>query len=160
MSIERELFPQLVQRGSLFARAYECYWLDAGTPKNYYRAIRDILFGARIGEIVPSGARYPAPNQPDDAQGHCYIGSSVGLSSRSRVVGSVIEDGVEIADGATIIDSVVLESARVGPGAIVRGSIVGARTIVPEDVHLDALAIVAESTELHPGDSLVGAGQA
>ncbi len=77
----------------------------------------------------------------------------------SRVVGSVIEDGVEIAEGATVIDSIVLEGARVGPGAVVRGSIVGARTMVPEDVHLDDLAIVAESTELRPGDSLVGAGR-
>ncbi|MCL5973626.1 MAG: NDP-sugar synthase [Ferrimicrobium sp.] len=159
MSIERELFPRLVEEGNLFARAYECYWLDAGTPKNYYRAIRDILFGARIGELVPATSWYPAPNQPDDAHGHCYIGSAVELSSMSRVVGSVIEDGVEIAEGATVIDSIVLEGARVGPGAVVRGSIVGARTMVPEDVHLDDLAIVAESTELRPGDSLVGAGR-
>ncbi|MGC9155965.1 MAG: sugar phosphate nucleotidyltransferase [Ferrimicrobium sp.] len=159
MSIERELFPQLVEQGTLFARAYECYWLDAGTPKNYYRAIRDILFGARMGELVPPRAWYPAPNQPEDAVGHCYFGSSVQLSSVSRVVGSVIEDGVEIADGATVIDSVVLEGARVGPGSVIRGSIVGAHTVVPEDVHLDELAIVAESTDLHPGDSLVGVGQ-
>ncbi len=159
MSIERELFPHLVEQGSLFARAYECYWLDAGTPKNYYRAIRDILFGARLGELVPPRAWYPAPNQPDDdSNGHCYIGTAVELSSVSRVIGSVIEDGVEISDGATIVDSIVLEGARVGPGSVVRGSIVGARTVVPEDVHLDDLAIVAESTELHPGDSLVGVG--
>ena len=42
VSIEREVFPQLVGEG-LYARRLEGYWMDIGTPERYLQATWDIL---------------------------------------------------------------------------------------------------------------------
>src|SRR5262249_13855728 len=42
VSIEREIWPQLVGRG-LYAYPHDAYWLDIGTPETYLRASVDIL---------------------------------------------------------------------------------------------------------------------
>jgi mannose-1-phosphate guanylyltransferase len=157
-SIERQVFPELVSQGRLYARSYRCYWLDAGTPQNYYRAVRDILLGARASEPIPSWGRMPVPGQPPNSGASCYLGSAVRIADGATVAGSVIEDGAEIADGATVVDSVVLEGARIGRDAVVRNSIIGSETELPERVRLERLAVVARSSTLTPGAHLAGAG--
>ena len=42
VSIEREVFPQLVGNG-LYGRRLEGYWMDIGTPERYLQASWDIL---------------------------------------------------------------------------------------------------------------------
>jgi len=157
-SIERQVFPELVSQGRLYARSYRCYWLDAGTPQNYYRAVRDILMGKRASEPIPPWGRMPAPGQANEPRESCYLGAEVEISDGATVSGSVIEDGAEIADGATVVDSVVLEGARIGRDAVVRHSIIGAETRLPERVRLEQLAVVARSSALAPGAHLAGAG--
>ena len=44
VSIEREIWPQLVGEG-LYAFPHEAYWLDIGTPERYLEATFDILEG-------------------------------------------------------------------------------------------------------------------
>src|SRR3954452_10330936 len=43
-SIERDVFPQLVNKG-LYGCVSEYYWLDIGTPERYLQATFDILEG-------------------------------------------------------------------------------------------------------------------
>ena len=47
VSIERETFPALVERGALFAVQSDAYWIDAGTPAAYLQANLDLLDGVR-----------------------------------------------------------------------------------------------------------------
>ena len=43
VSIERDVFPRLVERGTLYGVALPGYWLDVGTPESYLQAHRDVL---------------------------------------------------------------------------------------------------------------------
>lgn len=41
ISIEKEIFPQLAKDGRLYGYKFEGQWLDAGTPENYEKAIKE-----------------------------------------------------------------------------------------------------------------------
>jgi mannose-1-phosphate guanylyltransferase len=47
VSVERETFPILVERGELFAMATDDYWIDTGRPETYLQANLDVLDGRR-----------------------------------------------------------------------------------------------------------------
>ncbi|MBS1838415.1 MAG: NDP-sugar synthase, partial [Actinobacteria bacterium] len=52
-SIEREVFPALVERGQLFGLESSAYWIDAGTPESYLQAHLDLIDGLR-GSFEPA----------------------------------------------------------------------------------------------------------
>src|SRR5437868_11664688 len=43
VSIERDVFPRLVEQGTCYGLALPGYWLDVGTPESYLQAHRDVL---------------------------------------------------------------------------------------------------------------------
>jgi mannose-1-phosphate guanylyltransferase len=111
VSIERELFPRLVEEGSLCALALTGYWLDVGPPASYLRAQLDLL--ARGNEVAV----------------HREARESAGVQLCSRVV---IEPDVEIERVSRIGPFVhvgygaraVLPRAKVSTGALQRRAIV------------------------------------
>ena len=52
VSVERETFPILVERGSLFAMATDDYWIDTGRPETYLKANLDVIDGRRTSMRV------------------------------------------------------------------------------------------------------------
>ena len=58
LSIEREVFPNLVEDGALFAFASDAYWIDTGTPERYIAALVDLVRRAPPGphDRGPRGA--------------------------------------------------------------------------------------------------------
>jgi mannose-1-phosphate guanylyltransferase len=126
ISIEREIFPALIERGrALYGYLAEAYWTDLGTPQAYLQAHVDLLDG-RVG-----GHRaYPAPLLGVGAEVH--EGAVVG---RHVVLGP----GVHVGEGAEVQESVLLERCDVGRNATVRRSILGPGATV------DAWARVSDS---------------
>ncbi len=155
-SIEREVFPQLVGAGKLYARPYSCYWLDAGTPQNYYRAVFDVLRSRWRDQPVPAWGRFESSHGSDrQASDLCYLGSSVTIAASSRVRGSVIEDGATVHEGAHIVDSVILESAVIGPNARIENSIIGPESCIPEGVAILDLSVIAKSSVINARGTVV-----
>jgi mannose-1-phosphate guanylyltransferase len=112
VSIEREVFPQLLGGGAMvLGFVSDLYWMDLGTPAKYLRATFDLLEGRVAG--MPD---YPAP----------FVDPSAGVSLRARLGRwVVIGPGGEVGDEAEVEDAVILRDARVGDGARVRDSILG-----------------------------------
>ena len=108
VSIERETFPRMLERpGHLFAMRAEGYWLDIGTPQKYFEAQLDVLAG-KTG--LP-----PAPGA---------VESSPGVW---------VQPGASVAPDAALVAPVLIgERARVGSGARVEASVLGADTTVGE----------------------------
>jgi len=112
VSIEREIFPALIEQGrSLYGFLSDAYWMDLGTPEQYLQAHFDLLDGKVRGH-----REYPAP--------FFILGGSV---RRGATVGRhvVLGPGVYVGEGAEIEESVLHEGASVGQNATVRRSIVG-----------------------------------
>src|SRR5262245_38421727 len=106
VSIERDTFPRLVDRGSLSAVSTDDYWIDAGRPALYLQANLDLVAGLR-GSIDEQAVSPTAVVDPS-----------------ARVSDTIVGDGAEIRKGATVQRSVVLPGAIIGEGAHVDDAIV------------------------------------
>lgn len=163
VSIEREIFPQLVEQGGLFALASDAYWLDTGTPERFLQAQMDLLRGLQPalhwpGTLVRQGAALLAEGAEllCTATGHvflgirsraergahledCVIGATSSVAEGARVIGSVLLAGAKVCRGAVIEGSVVGPGATIGAGAVLRGAtVIGADAMVPEGSLLDS----------------------
>jgi len=159
ISIERDVFPSLVDRG-LYGYVADGYWLDIGTPERYLQGTFDILEGNVDTEV---GARL------DDARGALADGAAVNgrvvapalIGEQSRIargaiVGGrvVLGRGVSVAEGAHVERSVVLEGASIGPGVHVSASIIGPHASIGEHCHIERGVVLGERVTLGAGNVL------
>ena len=131
VSIEREVWPQLVGKG-LFGYAAEAYWLDIGTPERYLQGTFDILEGnvatavaERLGPgYLAVGDRVQADGRivpPALVERGCTIAAGAHVGSLV-----VLGEGVSVGEGTTIERSVVLNGAEIGADCVLRDCIVAA----------------------------------
>jgi len=138
VSIERETYPMLLQKGYKMAIFDRCsYWLDLGTPAKYLKAHKDILNGlVKIREhdfnentqYISKKAkisRYAKIKEPvyigDNAEisSFAYIGPNTVLFSDSKVdtdakvVESIVWNNAHVGGGASVVNSVVMSNCRV-----------------------------------------------
>ncbi len=110
VSIEREVFPRLVDDG-LFGLRLDGYWMDIGTPDRYLEASWDIIEG-RVDTAAPAN------------RDGVYVSPSAEVADGARIgPRAVIGDGCAVAAGARISDSVLLDGCRIGEDAVVTESI-------------------------------------
>jgi mannose-1-phosphate guanylyltransferase len=142
ISIEREVYPLLIERGEpVFAFPSDAYWMDMGTPGRYLQAHFDVLDGSVRG--LRFDAPYVAPSAVVDP------GATLG-----RLV--VICDGARVAAGAHIDRSVLHPGAAVAENAEVRDSILGPRSAVGTEAVVSD-SVLAEGAAIRDGARLESA---
>jgi mannose-1-phosphate guanylyltransferase len=149
ISIEREVFPSLVGHG-LFGYEASGYWLDIGTPDRYLQGTFDILEGnvttevgnalSRSGLVLVDGAqidgRVVAP---------ALVGADCVVAPRAIVGGrAVLGNGVEVATGAHVESSVLLDGVSVGERTTVSASIIGSGVRIGEGCHIAAGVVLGD----------------
>jgi mannose-1-phosphate guanylyltransferase len=128
VSIERDVFPRLVG-DRLFGLRLDGYWMDIGTPERYLQASWDIL-----ERRVETRVRPTAPGMFVGAGTEVAPGATIG----PRVV---LSSDCEVAEGAEISNSVVLDGCVVGEGARVSGSILSAGVEVAAGAVLESAVV-------------------
>jgi mannose-1-phosphate guanylyltransferase len=134
VSIEREVFPELIADGRLVSGfVSEAYWMDLGTPEKYLRATFDALEG-RIGGLAYT-APYVDPSSVVSLRSHLgrwvVVGSAVKIADDAEVEDAVLLAGCTVEEGARVRDSIIGPGARVGAGAVVVGAVLGEDALVP-----------------------------
>ena len=132
-SVERQVFPAMAVDGTLFAMAFDSYWVDVGTPATY--------LAANLRMVRPSGGIHPEATVDPTAQ----------------VSGSVVGPGAVVAPGAHVNASLVLDGATVGENARVEGSIVGPGANITAGACVTGLSVVGFGAAVEPGERLDGA---
>jgi mannose-1-phosphate guanylyltransferase len=151
VSIEREVFPELVGKG-LYGFDADGYWIDIGTPERYLEATYDLLAGRVESELprrdetasliydgcITSGARIG----PLSVLGrHCSVGYG------STIERAVLHDSVRVGQDCEVVEAVLAEGVRVEDGARVGpDAIVGAGAVVT------AGAVVGPGSRIDPGE--------
>jgi mannose-1-phosphate guanylyltransferase len=146
VSIEREVFPRLVEEESLYGLALPGYWLDIGTPESYLAAHRDILernFPTDVGDAL--------------GRDYTYVDPSAEVSPEARFVppvyvgpGAVIEGGVRVGSLA-----VIGTGAHVGAGSVVENAVIQAGARLGRDCSVNR-SLVGEDAELGDGTDVRG----
>jgi mannose-1-phosphate guanylyltransferase len=178
VSIEREVWPALVDNGLYGFVDDDAYWIDVGTPERYLQATFDILEGnvrTAVAQKLATSYLYVDPSA--QVSGRAIPPAVVGAGARIGVgshVGSlaVLGDGVTVGNGSSVERAVVLRGARIGDGCVVRDCIVGpgARigdrsrvvggAMLGENVVLGCDNVVAHGARLFPGMEVPDGGLA
>jgi len=134
VSVEREVFPAVVEDGRLYALGSDALWTDMGTPEKYLEA--NLAWARREGAMSerPEGAHPSAV-----------------------VADSVVYPDARIEKGARVHEAVVLEGACVRSGATVRRSVLGRNVKVGLGAVVDALCVLGDGWEVAAGEMLSGA---
>jgi mannose-1-phosphate guanylyltransferase len=138
VSVEREVFPALVQARSLYALGSAALWTDMGTPEKYLEA--NLAWAWREQRSASALSRLRPGAHPG-----------------ATIANSVIHDDVLIEAGAQVHDAVVLEGAHVRAGAVVRRSVLGRNVTVGLRAVVDSLSVLGDGWVVAEGDVLSGA---
>jgi mannose-1-phosphate guanylyltransferase len=134
VSIEREIFPTLVENG-LFGLRLDGYWMDIGTPDRYLEASWDIIEGRvksevetdRAGVHVDPGAAISA----DATIGpRAVIAPGCKVAAGAEITGSVLLDGCEIGENAVVVDSILSAGVKVAADSEVGDRVLGKNEVV------------------------------
>jgi mannose-1-phosphate guanylyltransferase len=150
VSIEREVFPQLVEEGAVHGVALPGYWLDIGTPDAYLQAHRDVLernFVTDVGDSLGSDFTLVAEGAEVSPEARLvppvYVGPGARIAAGARIGSlAVIGRDAVVGEGASVESSVVGAGATLGAHAVVTGSIVGERAEVGDACEVRGLAVV------------------
>jgi mannose-1-phosphate guanylyltransferase len=126
VSIEREVFPELVGKG-LAAMHLPGFWSDVGTPDSYLAAHRTLLAEGLGGRSGPGGVHPSAELEPGAVviqPSYVAAGAVLGGGARVGPLASVGE-GAVIGAGSVVERAVVQAGARVGDGCTVREAVIG-----------------------------------
>ncbi|MDP1794314.1 MAG: NDP-sugar synthase [Acidimicrobiales bacterium] len=117
VSVEREVFPAMVDQGTLFAAACDGYWIDTGNPTSYIQANIDI---AGNSVIDPSASVDPSATVTESVvHAGARIGANVVLDHVIIGAGAVVGDGAKLTDytvvgqGVSVPAGTVLNAAQV-----------------------------------------------
>jgi mannose-1-phosphate guanylyltransferase len=178
VSIEREVWPALVDHGLYGFADDTAYWIDIGTPARYLQVTFDILegnvrtdVGARLGDefvhVDPTATVDGRVVPPAVVEAGARIAEGAHVGSLA-----VLAEGVSIGAGSTVERSVVLRGAQVGAGCTLRdciicpGAVIGDRTqivdgaMIGENVRIGADNVVARGARVFPGMEVPDGGLA
>lgn len=178
VSIEREVWPVLVDNGLYGFAHHGAYWIDIGTPARYLQVTFDLLegnvrtdLGARLGDTLIDVD--PAASVEGRVVPPAVVEAHVRVAEGARVGAlAVLADGVSVGPGSTVERCVVLRDARIGADCVLRdcivcpGATIGDRTqivdgaLIGENVAIGADNVVACGARVFPGMEVPDGGLA
>ncbi len=170
----KNIIPAMLDAGEIMAAyPFQGYWKDVGTVQSLWEANMDLISDDPPIELNDPDWRIysKSPCMPP----HCVGGNATikrssiteGCNIYGTVMHSVIFAGVDIEEGAEVVDSVVMPGAVIRSGAKVHRAIIGENSIVgegsfvgaerrPEDGEYntsltDDITLIASDTEIEAG---------
>lgn len=110
-SLEVDVLPRLVSRGSVLAYREDALWEDVGTPVALVRASRAlVLRSGRDAHLDPTARVHPSA----EVSGGSAVGPGAVIGAGAQVLGSVVMSAAVVEAGARV------EDRAVAPGSTVR----------------------------------------
>ncbi|SDN41178.1 glucose-1-phosphate adenylyltransferase [Bacillus sp. OK048] len=139
----KDVIPTMI-RDNLHLHAYRFngYWKDVGTVESFWEANMDLL-SARTNPIIVNEewriytSGLPQPPMYLDAE--ASLSKSIiseGCKVFGRVENSVLFNGVTVAKGAYIKDSVILPNAIIGVNAVINRAVIGSGSVIGERIKI------------------------
>jgi NDP-sugar pyrophosphorylase family protein len=154
-SFERGFFPTLLREKIPFsAFIHRGYWIDIGTPEKYLTVHRDLLRGDFhwSAETPPSrgGIRLHPEASVDpgaEVNGPAFIGAGAVIKAGAHIRPfAVIGKNCRLEEGASVEDSVLWPSVRVGAEARVRGALVGRNAHIGRNALVDGGVVLGDKS--------------
>ncbi len=151
----KNVIPAVLNDGEpIYAFPFEGYWKDVGTVDSLWEANMDLLKAEPDLKLNDSrwkifSLNHSLPPQfvgpGSDVQGSLLADGSLVLG---KVHHSVVFTGASVAEGAEVIDSILMPGVKVGKNAIVRKAIVAENTVIQEGAQIGVPARPGEKVEI------------
>ena len=155
VSIERKFFPALLARGdTVLAHVHRGYWIDIGTPEKYLQVHRDVLggrFRVDLDGVAASGGWIHPTARAEGAslEGPFYLGPGCVVAKGAKIgPGTTLTEAVTVAPGASVRDSVIWNGTEIGEAASVEGALIAARARIGRSVRVGPGAALGEGAVL------------
>jgi mannose-1-phosphate guanylyltransferase/phosphomannomutase len=148
-----DVFPALLAKGApLFGYVADGYWEDVGTHQSYIRVQADVLnrevdveidgFEVSPGTWVAEGAEV----DPDAVlKGPLFIGDYAKVEAGAELREyTVLGSNVVVKGGAFLHRAVVHDNVFIGPGANLRGCVIGKNTDVMRAARIEEGAVIGD----------------
>jgi glucose-1-phosphate adenylyltransferase len=161
----RNIFPKMINKGRIFAYAFDGYWRDIGTVESYWQANIEMLemYQSFLSDIdwpvYTKESEFPPTKICNTARiSNCLV--SIGCIIEGHVEHSVLSPGVRVAEGAVVKDSIIMDGTEVGRNSVIDRSILDKEAVVGDDCHVgfgDDLRINRSNPKvLNTGLSIIG----
>ena len=150
MSIEREVFPVLAARGTLYAMPLEGFWADVGQPRDFVRGTGLLL--PQLPECDVNDR--DATRTRAAAEGWTCVSPVLVDPTATVAPGAVLGPNTVVGPGCTVgatarvKNSTLMRGSAVLDGAFVADSIVGWRSRVGRWAHVVNMTVLAENVKL------------
>lgn len=133
----KDIIPTMLRDNChLHAYFFSGYWKDVGTVESFWEANMDLL-SARTNPILVNEEwkiyTSGMPQPPMYLDGEAFLHKSIiseGCKVFGRVENSVLFNGVRVAKGAYIKDSVILPNTIIGENAVINRAVIGNGIII------------------------------
>jgi mannose-1-phosphate guanylyltransferase len=153
-SIERIIFPRMVQDNTLYSMVLPGYWMDIGQPKDYLCGsvlhLRSMAEHVEEGKLLAKGAHIVGNVMiaPDVKLGTgCVIGPDVIIGAGCvigdgvRIERSSLFRGVQVAQSAWIKSSIIGWESRIGKWSRLDKCILGEDVKVNDELFLNTVTV-------------------
>lgn len=154
--VERGLFPALLNMDKpVYGYQLTGYWLDMGTPLNYFNLNRDLLekqMTAPITDITggDDGIHYgPEVTVHYSARviGPVLFGERCHIGKGASITGPVvIGDDCSVGDNAIITDAIIWNNARAGAGVGLSHCIIGSNVDIEDGQQIKDCVVTSSAT--------------
>ncbi|NBN88937.1 MAG: NDP-sugar synthase [Actinobacteria bacterium] len=134
VSIERVVFPAMVESASLFAVATDDAWIDTGRPETFLAANLATIDAAG-GSIIDPSARVGTGCLIERS----VVGAGATVDAGARITGSVVFPGASIGVGASVDASLIM--GRVGDRVVAVDVVVGEDGVIDDGARISGAKI-------------------
>jgi mannose-1-phosphate guanylyltransferase len=139
VSMEREVFPKLVEEKKLFGFKMQGLWMDIGKPSGYLQA----------NKILLEEHNREYNKETVDIKKHVVIDTNVKLGSNT-VIGPyvVLGKNVIVGNGTKISESVILPDVQIKEDTKINGAIIGEGVCIGKNVKISKDSIIGDYAKI------------
>ena len=148
VSMEREVFPKLVEKGVLYGHVFHGLWIDIGKPEEYLQTNKLLLDAMNNKQKRKSADKFKLMNP-------VALDKGVSIGEES-VIGpyTILGKNVTVGNCVQISDSVIFPDARIDDFSSINGAIIGEGAIIGKKVRISKGCIIADQAKVRDNVSL------
>jgi mannose-1-phosphate guanylyltransferase len=149
VSMEREVFPRLVEEGKLYGYIHNGLWVDIGKPEDYLKLNEMLLDSIFIQQKLKFKGEGVKVNKP------VAFDKNVSVGEKS-VIGpyAVLGENVKVGRNVFIQDSVVFSETEISDFASLEGAIIGEGAFIGRRVKIGRGCIIGDGVKVGDGITL------
>ena len=148
VSMEREVFPQLVQERALYGHVTSGLWIDIGKPEEYLQANKLLL------NIVENRQKLKSPGK-FNFENPVAIENSVSIGDKSTIGPyAVLGKNVTVGENVQINHSVIFPDVKIADFSSITEAIIGEGVIIGKNVKISKGCIIADKAKINDNIAL------